>query len=278
MTTQYAGNAASFPATVGVPVDGAAPTAAELGIGIQALADRTANLQSGGWSVASGFVGYVLDGGEIAFQDGGAGTIEDGAQLIVESGGLIDVQSGGVVNSSGVVNVASGGLLRLLDGGELRVSSGALINVQSGGQATIAEGADLSVFGEMTISGEVTFTSGVISYRDAVIDNENGADVTVDVDADTYYLADDPDGAHTCTILNSTATAGGRTAEDGQRITIIRRRGGTANSWIVEDEDGAGTLATLALGPGWVEVERVGGTWRARQWGGDASIGAEGHP
>lgn len=81
MPTTYAGNPASYPATVTIPVGGDARTAASVDVGLQALADRTANLKAlldAGVKLAKHYTDVAALRGETTHTDGSIAVLNGG--------------------------------------------------------------------------------------------------------------------------------------------------------------------------------------------------------
>lgn len=136
MSTEYAGNPASFPASVNMPSDSDDwRNAATFNHGREDLADRTAFLEA----TSANFRDGDTVAPTAAVNVGGEGFSFTGTKHKVPSGGVLTVQSGGKISA------ATGG-------GEIEIASGGKFIAKSGSTARFEQAPPVGVEGETGIA------------------------------------------------------------------------------------------------------------------------------
>lgn len=170
MSSIYAGNGATFLASLSLMTGGDTPTALLFRVPLQRLLDNCVNLDSRVGGIAGSFIdgangGTYTPGANIVL----AGTSEFRPNRIrLVSGAIGTVASGAEIDLAGILKVQSGGDIDILSGGSLHVETGANINqtgtyhVQTGGVFTVDAGGSV-VFATGSPGGAMTVESGAVA-------------------------------------------------------------------------------------------------------------------
>lgn len=258
MSSPYNG-ANTFPVTITIPSDGDLATAASVNVSLEALADRTVNLQGflNGTNAGPSLLNPTLSGTLTIF----AGALHgDGTFLNISQPGETTRFLGGTVFSFGNLHKVDG-IMSIQPGGDFVVTAGGAISISAGASATL--NGTLDVFGTVVLHapGYIQFRIFSLSPTPAsqTLSIQNGDEFFIDPTTSNmgFVMSDPPsDGLRVrFSVVNATNTAN---AVNVQRSDLTS---------LVPAFATLGVLRWSAGYPIWLDIVSRGGRWECSAYG-----------